>query len=177
MKVQTPISASRLTPGHSRGFTLLELLIVCTLIALATGLVGSFLAGSDQKQFSTNLREITSRLKNARRKAIITGVEQHVRLATAAEERFAGEEDAQQPPDWVNPAMRLRFAATLDDSLEDTQDLVVTFFPLGSSTGGLLQVSDPSEREAYVYVFPLTGKLLTASSMRSLEDQLREQMQ
>lgn len=177
MKVQTPTSASRRSRQRARGFTLLELLIVCALIALATGLVGSFLAGNDQKKFSTNVRAITALLKNARRQAIITGAEQHVRLATAAaaEEPLAGDEAAPPPPpDWLNTEMRLRFAATLDESFEETPELAVTFFPLGSSTGGVLQVSDQDEREAYIYVFPLTGKMITGSSLRDLEDQLRE---
>jgi hypothetical protein len=148
------------------------------LIALATGLVGSFLAGNDQKQFSSNLREISARLKNARRQAIITGAERHVRLATEPEEPFEDDEDDDTPapprPDWLNPEMRLHFAATLDDSLEETPDLVVTFFPLGSSTGGVLQLSDQGDREAFIYVFPLTGKMLVASTLGDIEEQIRE---
>jgi hypothetical protein len=143
------------------------------LIALATGLVGSVLAGNDQKQFASNLRQVSARLKNARRQAIVRGAEQHVRLATEAEEPSDGD-TAPPPPDWLNPDMRLHYAATLDDSLEETPDLVLTFFPLGSSTGGLVQLSDQDDREAFLYIFPLTGKLLVGSSVRDLEDQIRE---
>lgn len=180
MKVQTPISASRLSRGYSRqrsrGFTLLELLIVCALLALAAGLVGPFLAGNDQKKFSSNLRQISAHLKNARRRAIVTGSEQHVRLATTAEEPFTDGDTPPPPPDWLNADMRLHYAATIDDPLEEAPELDVTFFPLGSSTGGVLQLSDQNDREAFIYVFPLTGKMLAASSIRDLEDQLREVM-
>src|SRR5690606_29543630 len=98
---------------------LLELLIVCALIALAAGLIGSSFAGSGQREFASNLRQISALLKNARRQAIVTGAEQHVRLATTAEEPFA-DGDTPQPPDWLNPSLRLRYAATVDDALEET---------------------------------------------------------
>lgn len=171
MKGLTPISAS----SRHRGFTLLELLLVCALIALAAGLVSSAMSGSDQKQFATNLRQISVHLKAARRLAIVSGSEQHVRLATETPDPVPGESARAREPDWLNSAMRLSYAATLDDPLEETTDQLVTFFPLGSSTGGLLQLADESGREAYIYVAPLSGKMVVESTLSGVEDRLREE--
>lgn len=171
MKGPTPISAS----SRNRGFTLLELLLVCALIALAAGLVGSALSGNDQKQFSTSLRQISVHLKAARRLAIVSGSEQHVRLATETPDPGLDERVRAGEPDWLNPDMRLSYAATLDDPLEETRDQIVTFFPLGSSTGGLFQVTDQGDREAYIYIAPLTGKMVIESSLSGIEDRLREE--
>lgn len=169
MKALTPISASR----RSRGFTLLELLLVCLLIALAAGLTSSFLSGSDQKEYSVNLRQVSSLLRNSRRQAIVTGSEQHVRLVTVLEEGADPESPDAHPPDWLNPELQLRFSPSLDEALEERTDLSVTFFPMGSSTGGLIELFDP-ERSTFLYVSPLTGKLLLESRLDDIETLVQE---
>jgi Tfp pilus assembly protein FimT len=149
------------------------LLLVCALLALAAGLTASFLSGSDQKEFSVNLRQISARLISARRQAIVTGSEQEVKLATAVAEEDPEDPETPAPPSWINPDLQLRFAATLDDSLEETSELVVDFFPMGSSTGGVIELSD-SERKSYLYIAPLSGKLIVESDLREIEARVEE---
>jgi prepilin-type N-terminal cleavage/methylation domain-containing protein len=156
-----------------RGFTLLELMLVCALIVLAAGLSSTFLSGSDQKQFTVNLGQISAELRNARRQAIITGVEQEVKLATEPAEEAPPDEPPPSPPDWIDQNMRLRYAASLDDSLEEVGELAVTFFPMGSSTGGLLELS-ATDRRSYLYISPFTGKLIIESRLDDLEDRIEE---
>jgi hypothetical protein len=69
--------------------------------------------------------------------------------------------------------MRLRYAASLDDSLEEVGELAVTFFPMGSSTGGLLELS-ATDRRSYLYISPFTGKLIIESRLDDLEDRIEE---
>ena len=169
MKVRTPTSGA----SACRGFTLLELLLVCALVLLAAGLVGSFLSGNDQKEFTRDLRQISALLNNARRLAIVTGAEQTVRLATAANEPDPSAAEPSRPPNWLNAGMRLRYAASVDDPLEEIDDLELIYFPMGSSSGGLIELED-GEREAYLYVFPLTGKLIIEPGLGAIEDQIVE---
>jgi general secretion pathway protein H len=169
VKVLTQISGT----SRSRGFSLLELMIVCVLLMIAAGLVGSFLSGSDQKTFTTNLRQVSALLKHARRQAIVTGVEQHVRLDVGVTEPGTDGDSAAPPPDWSNPALQLRYAASVDDPLEETTEVDMTFFPLGSSTGGLIELTD-GEREAYLYVFPLTGELIVEARLVAVEELIAE---
>lgn len=181
MRTRTRISASE----RCRGFTLLEILLVCVLIVLATSLTTSFLSGSDQKQFTVSLAKASALLRNSRRIAIVSGFEQEVRLATAAADeqdaadaRFNDESDeirALRPPDWLEPDMRLRYAATPDESFEEVGELALTFFPMGSSTGGVIEFSDASEtRSSYLYVSPFTGKLLVEQRLEDLQARIED---
>ena len=169
VKVRTRTSGA----DSCRGFTLLELLLVCALLALAAGLTASFLSGSDQKEFSVNLRQISAQLIHSRRQSIISGAEQHVKLATAVAEPDSPDDPPPTPPDWINQDLQLRFAASLDEPLEETTELLVDFFPMGSSTGGLIELSD-GERTSYLYVAPLTGKLIVESDLDELEQRVEE---
>jgi prepilin-type N-terminal cleavage/methylation domain-containing protein len=157
-----------------RGFTLLEVLLVCILLALAVSLTASYLTDSGQKQFMVNLGQISAHLRNARRQAIITGSEQVLLLATVVAEEPAPDEPLPVPPDWINEDMQLHFAATLDDPLEELSELERIFFPMGSSTGGLIQLTD-GERESYLYIDPLTGRLMLETRLDDLEDRLQDE--
>jgi len=159
--------------SRSRGFTLLEVLLVCVLLALATGLTVSFLSDSDQKQFTVNLGQISAHLRNARRQAIITGTERQVTLATEVEEPETPDAPEPAPPDWFNENMQLQFAESLDDDPVEQTEITLMFFPMGSSTGGLIELSD-SDREAWLYVDPLTGKLMIENRLDDLEERLEE---
>jgi hypothetical protein len=112
-------------------------------------------------------------LKHARRLAIATGVEQHVRLNTATEAQDADGDSTPRQPDWSSEVLRLRYAVSVDEPLEETNDIDMTFFPFGSSTGGLIELSD-GEREAYLYVFPLTGDLIVEPRLAAVQDSIEE---
>lgn len=169
MKTSTRISAIE----RCRGFTLLEILLVCVLIALAAGLTTSFLSGSDQKNFTVDLGRVSAVLRNARRQAIVTGVEQTVRLATELPEDDPIDAPEATPPDWLGRNMSLRYAASVDETLEETSELELTFFPMGSSTGGLIELAG-EDRRTYLFVSPFTGKLITEPRLADLEDRLEE---
>jgi prepilin-type N-terminal cleavage/methylation domain-containing protein len=169
VKTKTRISAIE----GCRGFTLLEVLLVCVLLALAAGLTTTFLSGSDQKSFTVNLGQVSALLRNARRQAIVTGVEKEVVLATEVAEEDPDDESPPSPPDWIDETMQLRFAASLDESFEETTEVVVTFFPVGSSTGGVIELSD-GERDSFLHVSPFTGKLIVEQRFTDLEDRLEE---
>ena len=172
MRASTPISGIR----RCRGFTLLETLLVCVLLALAVGGAAAYLSDSDQKQFTVNLSQISAQLRNARRQAIITGAEQHVRLATIAPDEAEVDDVMQvpEPANWFNPDMQLHFAETLDNELEESAEVELVFFPMGSSTGGVIQLTD-GERDAFLYVDPLTSKLMVESRLDDLAEIIQEQ--
>jgi prepilin-type N-terminal cleavage/methylation domain-containing protein len=169
VKIWTRTSAT----SRCRGFTLLEILLVCVLIALAAGLTTSFLSGSDQKNFTVHLGQASAVLRNARRQAIVTGVEQTVRLATELPEDDTSDAPPGPPPDWIGRDLHLRYAASLDESLEETAEIELIFFPMGSSTGGVIELAD-DERSTYLYVSPFTGKLIIEPRLADLEERLEE---
>ena len=74
----TPISAFRahqgLTPAKSSaGFTLLEIILVLTIIGIASILVVPSMGNLDARTFSTQIRHASTLLNFARRTAVVQG--------------------------------------------------------------------------------------------------------
>ena len=65
---------------HQTGFTLLELLVVLSIIAVATGLIVPNLSITDNGAFNAEVRRATSTLTYARRMAIVKGSPQTATL-------------------------------------------------------------------------------------------------
>ena len=70
-KAMTPTSLS--SASSQRGFTLLELILVMGIVALAAALVTPNLTGLDSRNFDAQLRDLGSQLNYARRNAIVSG--------------------------------------------------------------------------------------------------------
>ena len=67
-------------PASERGFTLLEILLVLSLIALASVLVAPNVGSLDARTYSVQLRQVNALLHYARRNAVITGLPVSARL-------------------------------------------------------------------------------------------------
>ena len=61
-------------PADERGFTLLEILLVLSLIALASVLVVPNVGSLDTRTYSVQLRQVNALLHYARRNAAFTGL-------------------------------------------------------------------------------------------------------
>jgi general secretion pathway protein H len=168
-KVMTPISGS--SPPHKafpakiqRGFTLLEILLVFTIIAMASILVVPNVGNMDSRTFTVQLRQVNSILHYARRNAVITGLPSTARLYTSS--RGPRDELAvnlAQEVIWESQGIALQF----EDSTErvtDVEDFVdFTFYPEGGSTGGTLILAQ-NGRETRLVVDPFTGRISSEES-------------
>ena len=168
-KVMTPISGSSLQhkvfPANiQRGFTLLEILLVFTIIAMASILVVPNVGNMDTRTFSVQLRQVNSILHYARRNAVITGLPSTARLYAASRDpRDEIAADLAQEVIWESEGIALQF----EDSTErvtDVEDFVeFTFYPEGGSTGGSLILAQ-DERETRIVVDPFTGRISSEES-------------
>jgi len=70
-KAMTPTSLS--SASSQRGFTLLELILVMGIVALAAALVAPNLTSLDSRNFDAQLRDLGAQLNYARRNAIVSG--------------------------------------------------------------------------------------------------------
>ena len=160
----TPISASSLahkdfSANIQRGFTLLEILLVVTIVAMASILIVPNVGNMDTRTFSIQVRQVNSILHYARRSAVITGMPSTARLyALSRNPRDELQVDLAHEVTWESVGIALQF----EDSTErvtDVEDFVeFTFYPEGGSTGGALTLSQ-GERKTRIVVDPFTGRI------------------
>lgn len=156
----TPISRSRRLPGTATaaGFTLLELLLVLSIIGLGSLLLAPNVGNLEGRSFSAQARQAHSLLNHARRMAVVSG---QPRTATF----YAPDLELDERPRaarssvgvWENSAeLRFRDSTEREEDIEDM--LEVTFFPEGGSTGGTLLLQLDQQR-AFLLIDPFTGRV------------------
>lgn len=158
------------------GFTLLELLVVLSIIAIATGLIVPNLAITDNAAFNAEVRRAASALTYARRMAIVKGAPQSARLfalnpeAPDYEERLREANADDAAARWISSDMELGYQSELALDSEPVEELTVTFFPQGGSTGGLLAFAR-ERRSALIRVNAITGRIDTAYNGEELDEE------
>jgi len=158
------------------GFTLLELLVVLSIIAIATGLIVPNLAITDNGAFNAEVRNAASALTYARRMAIVKGAPQTTTLfaldseAPDYDERLVEVNALKTETRWVTEDLELSFQNEVEPDPATVDKMSVTFFPQGGSTGGLLGFSS-DERKAMIRVDAITGRIDTAYNGEELEDE------
>ena len=167
-----PLSICR--PASERGFTLLEVLLVLSIIALASVLVVPNFGSLDARAYSVQLRHVNSLMRYARRNAVITGRpvsarlyasshgSDHSRLAPAGrlarvQEQRAGSLQAPQPS-WESDGISLSFEDSTERLIEVERFVDVTFYPEGGSSGGTL-IFSRDDRHTRVVIDPFTGRI------------------
>lgn len=120
----------------SKGFTLVEILIVVTLVAALTLLlVGAMNGGMDGLKLRSNAKTLVAELRHARAQAISTGtvqrftIEPEKRIWTGAKQRH-GE---------FPKALEVTFTGVRQVQAREGEG-VILFFEDGASTGGRIQL-------------------------------------
>jgi general secretion pathway protein H len=187
VRMKTPISVADLTDqsgdrittpslhAGARGFTLLELLVVLSIIMVSVGLIIPSVISRDNNAFNAQVRQAVAVLTYARRVAIVEAAPRTARFYALDPESDDFEEKkdeldaARQPTQWVTEVLQLGFQTDPNQREEPADELKVTFFPQGGSTGGVLNFVQ-NNRSAKVWVDPLTGRIATAYNGEELDD-------
>jgi len=147
--------------AHLGGFTLLEILLVLGILAMASLVVFPNLTGVETRTFNARVREAHTLLNLARRTAVVTGQPGVARFWVREP---ATTEESQASPflvgDWDGSGIELTFRDSADRELEVEDRLDITFYPEGGSTGGNLLLSEQG-RLASIDINPFTGRVET----------------
>ena len=144
-----------------QGFTLLEILLVLSIIGLAGVLLVPRLGDLDSRGFNVEVREAASLLNHARRNAIVTG-----NPATVSFVPETGIEPFDYRPPFFSAGVfaagniEMQFLDSAGQREPVREPLEISFFPEGGSTGGTLLLSR-DDRGASITVDPVTGRLET----------------
>ena len=140
--------------GGERGFTLIELVVVLTLLGLFLLVLPPVLGSGGGIGLKAAARDVAGGLKRAQSRAIARNEEVVFVLDLNAHHfRVGGEREARPLPDRVG--LRLY---TAQSELVDSAIGAIRFYPDGSSTGGEVALSSGA-REYHVAVDWLTGRV------------------
>lgn len=161
------------------GFTLLEILLVLTIIGMASVLVVPNITNFESRTFDAQIRQANSLLNYARRIAVVKGQPAVISfiVSSAANPGASTDGRLERNPDnserrispvgeWHSEGMQLRFRDSSDREVEIEDRIDITFYPEGGSTGGTLLISlaDASEGESIaIQIDPFTGRIDTTS--------------
>ncbi|MFK5894181.1 MAG: prepilin-type N-terminal cleavage/methylation domain-containing protein [Pseudomonadota bacterium] len=124
----------------SKGFTLLELLLVLAIIGLASAFIVPRL-NSDTKLYDAQIRELVAILKYNRRMAVVSNQVRHAVLhpfVEADSSNHAAQQVVKKKGHWYSKGVE--FIWTTGDSVNEVKNkqVIIDFFPQGGATEGEL---------------------------------------
>ena len=129
-------SRASASAAKTRGFTLLELLVVIVLIAAVTGLaVGVLGVGKSGRELRGAARTLATELRFTRVQAMTTGESQTLQLDLDARSWNA----ARKHHGEISRDLQLRFDGVRQEQ-RSQRSAAIRFFPDGSSTGGRISL-------------------------------------
>ncbi|MEN8265158.1 MAG: GspH/FimT family pseudopilin, partial [Nitrospirota bacterium] len=144
-----------------------EIIIVMVIMGIALGLAGIMISkGRGSLEVKTFTKEISAALRYARSHAVtekkmyclVINKEEGV-LRLFSEKRKGGEDDGE------SGRFSLVLSKPIPDEMEvilqddDSEEPCIEFFPLGQSTGGVLEISNEEGTTYLISINMITGKL------------------
>ncbi|MDG2141178.1 MAG: prepilin-type N-terminal cleavage/methylation domain-containing protein [Gammaproteobacteria bacterium] len=127
--------------GKSTGFTLLEVLLVLTIIGMVSVLVIPNVSNLESRTFSAQVRQAVSLLNFARRTAVVQGSPASVEFYARPIAESKMIESAISVGYWEFSFGSMRFIDSTDIESEIYDKKEIIFYPEGGSTGGTFFLS------------------------------------
>ena len=160
MKLHTPTGPDSATQGQ-RGFTLVELLVVLVIAALALSLVGTSISRNiSGAEMRTAARKVAASLRYTRTQAILSKSEQVFLVDTEKRTFKAADRETEELPEGMNVELNTARSELTSESAGG-----IRFYPDGGSTGGNVRL-EANGRVYQVNVTWLTGE----ASLERLDD-------
>jgi len=141
-------------PNKQKGFSLIELLVVLTIIGFMVVVIPPRLSGlMISTQAKASARDLVSALRQTRSVAIADQKEQALVLDLSKKSFSTNRKKIKRLPD----KMQISLYTARSEQLSD-QKGAIRFFPDGSSTGGRIKLS-MGKQNLYININWLTGKV------------------
>lgn len=147
------------SPG---GFTLIELIIVLIVLAVASGLVGILVnRGSGSFEMKSLSKHMATTLRYARSRAI---AEKKMYLFIVPEDYRAYGVYTDLPPDEdleeVNPVSSYPIPEEITVQFREQEGAgIIAFYPRGTSSGGIIEITSEKGKQYFIHVNRITGRV------------------
>ena len=151
-------SISKHPHSRSAGFTLLEIILVLTLIGLASILVFPNVGNLESRTFSAQVRQAVSLLNFAKRTAVVQGQPASIEIYAVPIAEAAAPQSLAAVGRWEFSYGSIRFIDDTDVDFEVEEKIEVVFYPEGGSSGGTIFLRF-EERESKIMINSFSGEV------------------
>jgi general secretion pathway protein H len=147
---------------HPKGFTLIELIIVLVVLAVASGLVGILVnRGSGTFELKSLSKHMATTLRYARSRAI---AEKKAYLFIVPEDLgyyglytdFPRDEDLEE----ANPVSSHPIPEEITVTFREQEGAgIIEFYPRGTSSGGIIEITSQKGKQYFIHVNRITGRV------------------
>lgn len=164
VKTMTPISVCKtISPNPVRaaaaGFTLLEILLVLTILGMASVLIVPNLGGLEIRTFNAQVRGAVALLNYSRRTAVVQGQPAIANFHSAGFDLPELVAVMPNTASWQAGAeTTIRFRDSTGQETEIDDMLEINFYPEGGSSGGTLLLAF-EDQEVAIEIDPFSGRV------------------
>ena len=149
---------SRLRHVKNDGFTLLEIILVLTIIGLASVLIFPNVGNLESRTFSAQARQAVSLLNFAKRTAVVQGRPASIEVYAVPISELEMPQSPISVGQWEFIYGTIRFVENTDVEYDVEDKIEVVFYPEGGSTGGTIFLNFEG-RERKIQIDPFTGQV------------------
>ncbi len=146
---------------HANGFTLMELMIVMAIIAIASAVIIPRIGSNDGKLYRAQLRTLTTAMNYNRRSAVVLNRPFEMTLFPFAENNLnhnSAKNSAKKlkKGDWISQGADIQWQAGTKKRLNKV--FSIKYFPQGGATGGTIRLQH-GRYIARLIIDGITGKV------------------
>ena len=143
------------------GFTLIEIMLVLTILGMISILIVPNLGSLETRTFNAQVRQAMSLLNYARRSAVVQGQPSSALFYNGNLDKDEIPQARTNSGNWqAGASTQVRFRDSTDQEIDIEDFVEIKFYPEGGSTGGTLLL-EQDEQVVAIEIDPFTGRITT----------------